>query len=49
MEHMLFSVNLVYGVQVRYYSGDTIRYEEDTQVLKPTFYCALPRIYEKIN
>ena len=49
MEHMLFAVNLVYGVQVGYYSGDTIRLDEDTQLLKPTFYCAVPRIYEKIR
>ena len=46
---MLFSVNLVYGVQVGYYSGDVVRLEEDCKVLQPTFFCALPRIYERIN
>ena len=49
MEHMLFSVNLVYGVQVGYYSGDVVRLEEDCKVLQPTFFCAVPRIYERIN
>ena len=48
MEHILLSVSLVYGTQTGYYSGDTNRILEDVQELKPTHFCAVPRIYEKI-
>jgi long-chain acyl-CoA synthetase len=33
MEHMVFSVNLVYGVQVGYYNGDVSKLEDDYQAL----------------
>ena len=48
MEHMLFSINLVFGTQTGYYSGDTNRIIEDLQELKPTYFCAVPRVYEKL-
>ena len=48
MEHMFFTVNLVYGVQTGYYSGSTSRLLEDLNELKPTFFCGVPRIYERI-
>ena len=47
-EHMMFAVNLVYGVQSGFYSGDMKRLFEDSQELKPTVLCAVPRIYERI-
>jgi long-chain acyl-CoA synthetase len=49
MEHMVFSVNLVYGVQVGYYNGDVSKLEDDYQALQPTYLCSVPRIYERIN
>ena len=48
MEHMLFSANLVFGTQTGYYSGDISRLAEDAQVLQPTYFGAVPRIYERI-
>ena len=48
MEHMLFSINLVFGTQTGYYTGDTNRLIEDVQELKPTYFCAVPRVYEKL-
>ena len=49
LEHMLFTVNLVFGVQTGYYSGSTSRLYEDLQELKPTFFCCVSRIFERIN
>jgi long-chain acyl-CoA synthetase len=48
LEQMFFTVNLVFGAQTGYYSGSTSRLFEDLQELKPTFFCAVPRIYERI-
>ena len=48
MEHMLFSINLVFGTQTGYYSGDISRLLDDCQELKPTYFCGVPRVYEKI-
>ena len=48
MEHMLFSINLVFGTQTGYYTGDTNRLIEDVQELKPTYFCGVPRVYEKL-
>ena len=47
-EQMLFSINLVYGTQIGYYSGKTTRLLEDIEALKPTYFSGVPRIYEKI-
>ena len=48
MEHMLFAVNVVFGVQIGYYSGNNSKLAEDAQELQPTIFCAVPRIYERI-
>ena len=48
IEHMLFSINLVFGTQTGYYTGDTNRLIEDVQELKPTYFCGVPRVYEKL-
>jgi len=48
MEHILFSINLVFGTQTGYYSGEPSRLLEDLQELKPTYFLAVPRIFEKI-
>ena len=43
-----FSINLVFGTQTGYYTGDTNRLLDDVQELKPTYFCAVPRVYEKL-
>ena len=48
MEHMLFSVNLVFGIPDGFYSGDISRLFEDAQELKPTYFCAVPRIFDRL-
>ena len=48
MEHMIFTVNLVLGAQVGYYSGSNDRLIEDAQELRPTMLVAVPRIFERI-
>ena len=48
MEHMIFTVNLVFGAQIGYYSGNNNRLMEDTQELRPTMFVAVPRIFERI-
>ena len=48
MEQIQFSVNLVFGAQTGYYSGSTKNLLEDAQALQPTYFCAVPRVYEKI-
>ena len=48
MEHILFSINLVFGTQTAYYSGEPSRLLEDLQELQPTYFLAVPRIFEKI-
>ena len=48
MEQLIFSVCLVYGTQTGFSSGSVIRLLEDVQNLKPTYFCAVPRVYEKI-
>ena len=47
-EQMLISINLVYGTQTGYYSGNTSRLIEDIQALKPSYLCGVPRLYERI-
>ena len=48
MEHMVFTVNLVLGVQVGYYSGSNDRIVEDAQELRPTMLVAVPRIFGRL-
>ena len=48
MEQLIFSVCLVYGTQTGFSSGSLNRLLEDIQHLKPTYFCAVPRVYEKI-
>ena len=48
MEQLIFSVCLVYGTQTGFSSGSLNRLLEDVQHLKPTYFCAVPRVFEKI-
>lgn len=47
-EQLLFSVCIVFGTQTGFYSGSATRLVEDMQELKPTYFCGVPRIYERI-
>ena len=48
MEQLIFSVCLVYGTQTGFSCGDTRLLLDDVQALQPTYFCAVPRVYEKI-
>ena len=48
MEQLIFSVCLVYGTQTGFSSGSLTRLLEDLQQLKPTYFCAVPRVFEKV-
>ena len=48
-EQMLFSINVVFGTQTGYYSGNTSRLVEDIQALQPTYFCGVPRLFERIH
>ena len=48
MEQIMFTINITYGTQTGFYSGDTNRLIEDMRVLQPTYFSAVPRVYEKI-
>ena len=48
MEQLIFTVCLVYGTKTGFFSGNASRLLEDVQALKPTYFCAVPRVYEKI-
>ena len=48
MEHMMFTISLVFGAQIGYYSGSSDRFIEDIQALHPTMLVAVPRIFERI-
>ena len=47
-EQMLFSINVVFGTQIGYNSGSTRRILEDIQALQPTYFCGVPRLFERI-
>ena len=48
MEQLIFTVCLLYGTRTGFSSGKTDRLLEDIQALQPTYFCAVPRVYEKI-
>ena len=48
MEQLIFTVCLVYGTQTGFSTGNSQRLLEDIQALQPTYFCAVPRVYEKI-
>ena len=48
LEHILFAYSLVFGSQTGFYAGDPNKLLEDLQALKPTYFCAVPRVFEKI-
>ena len=48
MEQLIFTMCLLYGTRTGFSSGKTDRLLEDIQALQPTYFCAVPRVYEKI-
>lgn len=52
-EQVTFSISLVYGMKVGFYSGNVMNVTKDLAVLKPTIFLSVPRllnsVYGKIN
>ena len=47
-EKILFSLSLVIGSKIGFYAGDVLKLTDDCQVLKPTLFPSVPRLYNKI-
>lgn len=48
-EQALFATTLIHGMKCGYYNGDPLKMiAEDLQVLKPTFFPSVPRLYNRI-
>lgn len=47
-EKVLYTLCLVKGVRIGFYCGDVLKLTDDCQVLKPTFFPSVPRLYNKI-
>ena len=47
-EQILFSLSLITGARIGYFSGDVLKLTEDCQVLRPTIFPSVPRIYNRI-
>lgn len=47
-EQALQGLAYIYGIGVGFYSGDVTKLTEDAQVLKPTIFPSVPRLYNRI-
>ena len=47
-EQVLFNASIVYGTRIGYFAGDVHKLTDDCQVLKPTLFPSVPRIYNRI-
>jgi len=47
-EKVLFTLCLVKGVRIGYYAGDVNKLTDDCQVLKPTLFPSVPRLFNRI-
>lgn len=47
-EQCIFIFSLLRGFAHGYYSGDPLKLLEDLQMLKPTMFCTVPRILNKV-
>lgn len=47
-EKVLFTLCLVKGVRIGYYGGDVNKLTDDCQVLKPTLFPSVPRLFNRI-
>ncbi|KAM7260135.1 hypothetical protein ACFE04_015876 [Oxalis oulophora] len=41
-------MNVTYGVAVGFYQGDNLKLMDDMAVLRPTIFCSVPRLYNRI-
>lgn len=48
LEQALFTVGLINGCQYGFYSGDPLKLMDDMQVLKPTIFASVPRLFTRI-
>jgi long-chain acyl-CoA synthetase len=47
-EQMLFVTSMVCGSKIGYFGGDVLKLTDDCQVLKPTLFPSVPRIYNRV-
>lgn len=47
-EKCLFGMALVQGIRIGFYGGDVLKLTDDCQVLKPTMFPSVPRLYNRI-
>ena len=48
MERLIFLVNIYCGCSVGFYSGNINNLQDDLVQLKPTFFCTVPRVLDKL-
>lgn len=48
-EQAVFGVTLVYGMKCGFFAGDVQKLTEDLQILKPTIFPSVPRLYNRIH
>jgi len=47
-EQAVFGISLIYGMKCGFFGGNTLKLTEDMQILKPTFFPSVPRLFNKI-
>lgn len=48
-EQILYAMSIITGMRIGYYSGDILKIvSEDLPVLKPTFFPAVPRLFNRL-
>lgn len=47
-EQILLVGSLMFGSKIGYFGGDVLKLTDDCQVLKPTMFPSVPRIYNRI-
>jgi long-chain acyl-CoA synthetase len=48
LEKVLFTISVSEGCKIGFYSGDPLKLLEDVQVLKPTIFVSVPRLFNRI-
>ena len=48
LEKVLFVIGVTEGCKIGFYSGDPLKLLEDMQVLKPTLFVSVPRLFNRI-
>jgi len=47
-EQAVFGLSAIYGMKCGFFAGNTLKLTEDMQILKPTFFPSVPRLFNKI-